>query len=320
MRITICHQHVGDRASPDEADVLEQVRAVEGALVALGAETRVLPCTLDLALVRSELLRWHPDLVFNLVESLDDRGELIAVVPCLVEAMNLPFTGASADALLSTSNKLLARWRLRSAGLPVAPGPEEAPRGAFIVKSVWEHASKGLDARSVVEHGRVQAEVKSRQEQFGGRFFAEAYVDAREFNVTLLEGASGPEVLPVAEIVFDGYDDGTPRIVDYSAKWDANSTAYRATRRRYLDGSEPDLRQRLEQAAVACWQTFALAGYARIDMRADAERLFIIDVNANPCLAPDAGFAAALQRAGKPFVGAIERIVNAALEVTPAQR
>ncbi|MEJ2169625.1 MAG: hypothetical protein P8X90_29320, partial [Desulfobacterales bacterium] len=36
---------------------------------------------------------------------------------------------------------------------------------------------------------------------------------------------------------------------------------------------------------------------------------WILEINANPCLSPDAGFAAALDRAGIDFEPAIKRIV-----------
>jgi|GEM_PF-3737873 len=51
--------------------------------------------------------------------------------------------------------------------------------------------------------------------------------------------------------------------------------------------------------ALACWKVFGLRGYGRIDFRIDHDgRPWILEVNANPCLSPDAGFAAALNRAG----------------------
>jgi D-alanine-D-alanine ligase len=314
MHVTILHQRVAGDSEPDERDVLAQLEAVREALAELGAETSTVPCTLDLRQIESELGRTRPDLVFNLVESLADRGELIATVPCLLDALGVPYTGASAEALFATSNKLLARGRMKCAGLSVAPSPDELRRGRFIVKSVWEHASRGLDAKSVVEHADVAAELVARRERFGGPFFAEAYVDGREFNVSILHGPSGPEVLPIAELVFEGYPTDVPRIVDYAAKWDADSFAYKNTRRRFLDASlEASLVERVRRSALSCWQAFELRGYARVDFRADAERIVIVDVNANPCLAPDAGFAAALQRAGVTFVRAIERIVEQAL-------
>ena len=47
--------------------------------------------------------------------------------------------------------------------------------------------------------------------------------------------------------------------------------------------------------AVECWRLFDLAGYARVDFRVDSRgQPWILEINANPCLSPDAGFAAAL--------------------------
>jgi hypothetical protein len=37
---------------------------------------------------------------------------------------------------------------------------------------------------------------------------------------------------------------------------------------------------------------------------------WILEINANPCLSPDAGFAAALDRASIPFDEAIQRILE----------
>ena len=59
---------------------------------------------------------------------------------------------------------------------------------------------------------------------------------------------------------------------------------------------------------------FDLHGYARVDFRVDGEgRPWILEVNANPCLSPDAGFAAALARADIPFHDAVARILDDAL-------
>ena len=70
----------------------------------------------------------------------------------------------------------------------------------------------------------------------------------------------------------------------------------------------------MKAIAVDCWHTFGLRGYARVDFRVDAGgRPWVLEINTNPCLSPDAGFAAALERAGIAFDQAIERIVADAL-------
>ena len=322
MRIAVLHNAVGDESAPDEADVLVQVAAVSSALEERGHEAVAVPCDLNLATVRDRLAAFGPDRVFNLVESLDGRGALIHLVPFLLEAMGTPYTGARADAMLATSNKIMAKSRLRAAGLDtpewVGPYPTEAgsDRAAdgrsrtWIVKSVWEHASIGLDADGLLRDqraGDLWPEMTRRAAGLGGSCFAEAFVDGREFNLSVLAGPDGPAVLPPAEIVFEGYGPDRPRIVDYRAKWDAVSFEYNHTPRRF-DFPETDrpLLKRLTETALAAWRCFGLAGYARVDFRVDeGGRPWILEVNANPCLSPDAGFAAALERAGIPFTEAI---------------
>jgi D-alanine-D-alanine ligase len=185
--------------------------------------------------------------------------------------------------------------------------------GTWIVKPVWEDGSVGIDDGAVVEGSAVRARLDACRHQHGGEWFAERYVDGREFNVSLLAGPEGVQALPVPEIRFTGYPAGKPRIVGYAAKWDADSFESQNTKRRFLPRHEQALESELMAVARATWQALGFAGYARVDLRADASgRLYVIEANANPCLAPDAGFQAALARAGIPFPDAVRQIVAAA--------
>lgn len=68
--------------------------------------------------------------------------------------------------------------------------------------------------------------------------------------------------------------------------------------------------EELRSLALQSWQVFGLRGYARVDFRVDERgRPWILEINANPCLSSDAGFAAALDRAGIDFGLAVKRIV-----------
>jgi D-alanine-D-alanine ligase len=326
VRITILHNDVPPDAPPDERDVLDQAAAIGGALDELGHRATPLPVGLDLEQLKRNLEAERPDCVFNLVESLDGDDRGILFVPALLERLGVPYTGAPIGAVLMTTNKIVAKRLLRDASLPTpawyaAGDPEdEADRlapGRVIVKPVWDHGSRALDEDDVVavESGKeLRALVESRSAS--GERFAERYVAGREFNLALLAGPGDRvEVLPPAEMQFRGWEADRPRVVGFRAKWVPESFEYANTVRRFdFDEADRPLLRRLEALARECWRSFGLRGYARVDFRvADNDKPWILEANVNPCLAPDAGFAAALERAGTPFAAAVERIVDNAM-------
>ena len=65
-----------------------------------------------------------------------------------------------------------------------------------------------------------------------------------------------------------------------------------------------------ENITKKCWHLFVLKGYARVDFRVDEQNQpWVLEINANPCLSPDAGFVAAAARAGLSVEDIIQRIV-----------
>src|ERR1051325_4681911 len=114
MRVTILYNEPTIWAAAEEADVLDQVEVVAGVLVAKGYEVDRLACGLDLQAVSDALSADPPDLAFNLVEGLGGHDRLYAAGPALLEALGIPYTGNSAEAIFITTNKLIAKERLAS--------------------------------------------------------------------------------------------------------------------------------------------------------------------------------------------------------------
>jgi D-alanine-D-alanine ligase len=69
----------------------------------------------------------------------------------------------------------------------------------------------------------------------------------------------------------------------------------------------------MRQACVRSWELFELTGYARIDFRVTPQgEPLVLEINTNPGIAPDAGFAAAAARAGMSYDELVARIVDGA--------
>jgi D-alanine-D-alanine ligase len=339
MRVAVVYNAVTNESSLDESDVLIQVAAVEKALKELGHRVVSLACSLNLAAVQNRLTKIQPDIVFNLVESLDGQDRLAYLLPALLDSMRLPYTGSKSEALHFTSNKTSAKQWMVEADLPTPPwlGPYP-PDGPFLnkhleaaqaiygsqsgirwlIKSLWQHASSGLDEDKLIlgeNADRIQARLPECAAKLGGACFAEAFIDGREFNLSLLAQLREPQVLPLAEIIFEDYPDDKLRIVGYRAKWEKSSYEYSHTPRRFdFPPQDAALLTRLVQMAKKCWKVFGLGGYARVDFRVDTDgRPWILEINANPCLSPDAGFAAAVQQSGLSFAEAVDRILSDAM-------
>lgn len=323
MRVVILHSAVGDDAAKDEQDVLIQVESVSNALSVLGYDVFALPFSMDVTDIRNAVKTIRPDFAFNLVETVEQAGRLIHTAPALLDHLRLPYTGASTEAVFATSNKILAKKLLNGAGILTPPwfSLEDTRSngisvgGTYIIKSVWEHASVGLDEDSVVAVSTSQQllrEMECRRRRLGGTCFAETYIDGREFNLSLLAGQNGPEVLPPAEIRFVHFPAGKRKVVGYRAKWETDSFEYDHTVRRFdFRREDGPLIEELGGMAKDCWRLFELRGYARVDFRVDeAGRPWVLEVNTNPCLSPDAGFFAASKQACLSYNEIIQRIVG----------
>jgi D-alanine-D-alanine ligase len=323
--VLILHNSLPPDAPPDERDVLIQAAAVSDALSLLGYRSDIAPFKLDIRALSDLLDELEPVCVFNLLEALDGDGRLIHLACSILDHLGIPYTGAGTEAMFLTSNKVLAKEWMQRSGIPTpewlvprkGPGCDLPFPSRYILKTLWEEASIGIDSESVQEAGSVEELVclmEKRSGAIGKACFAERFIDGREFNLSILASGDGPIVLPPAEIRFS-FPDERPRIVDYRAKWDEGSIEYRSTVRTFeFKDEDAGLLEELERIARLCWDAFDLKGYARVDFRVDGEgRPWVLEINANPCISPDSGFVAASERAGLSYDRLIECIVLDAL-------
>jgi len=324
VRIAILYNEPQDSSNASDQDVLVQKQCVARALSEAGHDSVEIGCSLDLDRLSGRLAGEDVDCAFNLVESLGGTDRLAAMVPMLLDALGIAYTGTAALPMLETTDKLTVKRRLRALGLPTPDwrdgcGGEDPVSGTFIVKARFEHASIGMDDSAVVtvqDADELHRMIRARSDACGHAMFAERFVSGREFNIAMLADESGKgRVLAPAEIDFSAFPKAKPRIVGYAAKWTENSFEFNATPRTFSFGpADRQLLEGLTRLSENVWDAFGLGGYARVDFRVDEEgEPWILEINTNPCLSPDAGFAAALTQSGYSFTSAVELMIRNAL-------
>ncbi len=316
MKCCILYNQPGDNALADELDIIEQVEYVESHLHEMNIATYRKGITTDFMNELSHLSENRPDFVFNLAESINNKGELLYFVPAILNMYSIPYTGNPLEAMFITTSKALTHRMLSNAGLstPAAFFPSQAEkliRGRkYIIKPIWEDGSLGITAESVFIAGPGTT---VKLEGFNDtHWIIQEFIDGREFNISVMMSPNGPEVLPPAEMTFLNYGDDRPKIVDFKAKWEEGSFEFENTVRKFPGSAiNHRLEERLRELAIGCWNVFGLKGYARVDMRIDKdENPYIIEVNANPCISPNGGFAAATHEAGYKFTDVLQWIID----------
>src|SRR5205085_73617 len=273
-----------------DAAIIGSVKSIHECLASEGNEIVEVPVFTDTKWV-DKLRRARVDLVFNLCESIDGVAALEPPVISVLELLGLAYTGSSSWTTSLTLRKHIVNAALERAGLPV-PKFAVARRGSAIpsvgspaiCKPAAEDASIGVEQRSVVRTSRELAERVSSMLERWDEVLVQRYIQGREVNV----GIVGDAVLPIAEIDFGRMPKGMWRIVTYRSKWETGSDEDLGSAPRCPARLPAAVATQLRRVAVAAWRLVGGSGYGRVDMRVDERgRPWILEVNANPDLAPD---------------------------------
>lgn len=327
-KVAILFNEIPDDAPKDEQDVLLEAKTVAEGLQSIGYDTFDIGFSLAADKVAEKMRAFNPAFVFNLAETVEGNGRLIHMAPSLLEHLNIPYTGCSTEAIFITSNKLLTKKLLKASGIATpewltlrsgANKDLKIERGLYIVKSVWEHASNWFNDDSIVkvesnDPANLLEILKKRTAETGKDFFAERYIEGREFNISLLAG----RVLPIPEIKFVDFPADQYKVVNFRAKWEEDSFEFSHTPRSFdFPQEDSPLLDKLQEIALACWDLFELAGYGRVDFRVDESgQPFVLEINTNPCISPDSGFRAATERAGIAFPQVLTSIIEHSITKT----
>lgn len=327
MRIAVCFNEAP--ATPARGETIDliseqgarhEAEAVQAALHSLGHDAPLIPLQDDLGDFIERLRAAGCALVFNLCEGFWGDSSREMHVAALLDLLGLTYTGATPYCLGLSQDKARCKDLFNAHHLPTPRhilvrlgGHHPKLKGMtfpLIVKPRFEDASLGISGDSIVcSEKALQGRVRYIHQTYRQDALIEEFIDGREFNVAII-GNDHPEVLPIAEIVFDA---ALPHaIVSYQGKWLEDSLEFTGTRP--VCPASLRFRQEflLRDVALRAYKLLECRDYARVDIRFRDGVPYILEVNANPDIAPDAGLARAARVAGLTYPQFIAKMLGLA--------
>jgi D-alanine-D-alanine ligase len=260
----------------------------EGALRRLGHEVVAIDAGHDML---EQLLAAKPDAAFVALHGRDGED---GTVQSLLEAIDLPYTGSDPGACMRCTDKALAKYLMREAGIPTpawatfkestvkelgvaAALPEIGRKLGFpmVVKPASQGSALGVKfARDSEElPGAIVGALS-----YDRKVVLERYVQGRDLAVSVLdaETAGPPVALPVIEAI--------PRdeeFYNYEARYEIGMTTFVCPAE--LPG---DVTERAQELARRVYALLGCHGFARVDLLLDAEsgELTVLETNVVPGL------------------------------------
>jgi D-alanine-D-alanine ligase len=286
---------------------------VEDALRRLGHDVVAIDVGADLV---ERLERVRPDVAFV---ALHGRGGEDGTVQELLELVGVPYTASRPSACVRCNDKVVAKHELRDAGLPTPdfyafsqaafeelgaakalPAIEERLAFPIVVKPAGGGSALGIKFAATAADlpGAIVAAFS-----YDSKVVLERYVAGRDLAVSVLDGADGPEALPVVEAV-----PVEEAFYDFEARYEIGRTTFTCPAE---IGEEATARA--QSLALEAYSVLRCEGFARVDLMLDADgSLFVLEANVIPGLTDTSLLPLAAEAAGISFDALIERIVERA--------
>lgn len=298
---------------------------VQKALLDNGYQVSLLGLHQDVRPLFEEIEAFKPDVIFNLMEQFDGRTAMDHNAAALLEMIGIPFTGANSGCLYLCNDKALAKKLLRFHRVRV-PRFQAFYRGRkvwlprslrlpCIVKPLCDEASRGISQASIVDtpqafvdriqfiHGHLRADA-----------IAEEYIEGRELYASLI-GDKRVQVLPLREMVFGNRPKDEPRFATYKAKWDEKYREKWGIKSVFASHLSDAVLRQAEDICKRAYRALNMNSYGRFDLRLTSSgQVYMIEPNANPCIAKEDEVALAAKKQGIEYSALIRRIVRMALK------
>jgi len=270
----------------------------------------------------NKINKFSPDAIFNFVESVEGISFYEYCTAGLFELLGFEYTGNTPFCLGNCLNKertknILRSFKIRTPKSFIFSKNSDIQLRKFdlkfpvILKLLNEDASIGISEYSVVNStDELKKQFDFLSNTYKQDIIAEEYIDGRELNVAIL----GTTILPISEIDFTGLPENLPKIVTYDSKWIAESTYYEHTKPKCPADLDKKIKKKITTIAHEAFNALSCRDYARVDVRLDKSgKPYVIEVNPNPDISEDSGFARASAAKGISYPELLNTIANFAI-------
>lgn len=312
-----------DELDLSEREFLKQIEGIKKILLKKFDSVETLAVNADARSVMKKIYHYSRDVIVNFVESVEGNANLESYAAGIFDLLEIPYTGNHPMSLGNCLNKARTKMILYSHGIntpryqiakcnKVPSKKEFSLNFPCIVKLAREDASIGISEFSVInDYDTLSERLNYLFKSFKQEVIIEEYIEGRELNVAILGG----EALPISEICFDGLPDNLPKIITYEAKWAPDSIYYKYTIPKCPAELKSGLKEKIEKMALEAFEALDCRDYARVDIRLNYKNIpYVIEVNPNPDISPDAGFVRSAVAAGISYEQLLFRITNMALK------
>ena len=329
LRIALIHNlkpPVKDATKPadyySECDSAKTIGCIVKAIEAAGHT--VLPVEAD-----DKLPKWlseNPvDLAFNIAEGFRGAARE-ALVPALLEMLDIPYTGSGVLALALALDKARSKQVFKAVGVPTPnfqvffepDGPLD-PKLHFpmIVKPNYEGSGKGIFAASVVRsEAALRTQVERVYREYGLEVLVEEFIEGTELTVGIL----GDQILPILEIDFSSCTQAGESFYSWRVK------EFQGNKELHLDPKfhcPAKLSEQVAASVQAVAKKAALSlgcrDISRVDIRLSAEGIpYVLEVNTLPGMDPEESNIPIMTKvAGISYEALIAKIIDLAVARLP---
>lgn len=267
------------------------------------------------------------DLVFNIGigEKLSHAPKHKPHLASLLELLQVPYTGSSPFTMLLSFDKIRFKKILAYHDIPT---PEwdylytlkdtlnEEMTFPLIVKPAAAVHAVGITQESVVTNKKeLKRQLEFIIRDMGMPALVEKYIPGDEYEAYILGNDEGNlQVLPLNRSIFDDMAPDQWHVHTYDSKFSKFDSSHPIQRELPPKNISKKLLALISEMALDTYSIFGCQDYGKIKIKTDEDgNPYVIELNPNPSLNRELGFARSAEMAGIPYANLIEEILYLAV-------